>query len=58
MFKEKDSFDIFVFNPISAIADILSTKNKDALSIDEPAMILSDFPHADSVLRSLIFGQN
>ena len=32
--KLKDSFDQFVFNVLSAIADIIPTKSKDALSLD------------------------
>ena len=42
-FKLNDSFEQFVFNAVSAIAHIIPTKAKDALSIDELAEILSDF---------------
>ena len=49
--KEKKSFDVFVFNAISAIADILTTETNDALSVDELDIILSDFAHVDSLLR-------
>ena len=50
-FKLKDSFDYFVHNALSAIADTIPTKAKDALSLDELAVILSDFPQVDELLR-------
>ena len=50
-FKVKDSFHQFVFNAVSEIADIIPTKSKDALSIDELVKILSDFPQVDELIR-------
>ena len=49
-FKLKDSFDQFVHNPLSAITDIIPAKAKDALSLDELALILSDFPQVEELL--------
>ena len=50
-FKLKDSFDYFVYNALSSISDIIHTKGKDAHSLDELAVILSDFPQLDELLR-------
>ena len=50
-FKVNDRFDQFVFNIISAIAEIIPTKAKDALSIDDLDDILSDFPQVDELFR-------
>ena len=49
-FKLKDLFDHFVHNALSAIADIILTKAKDALSLDELAIILSGFRQVDELL--------
>ena len=50
-FKLKDSFDHFVHNALSTIADIIPTKTKDALSIDKLEVILPDFTQVDELFR-------
>ena len=50
-FKLKDSFDHFVHNALSEIADIIPKKAKDTLSLDELTVILSDFPQVDELFR-------
>ena len=50
-FKLKDSFDNFLHNALSAIADIIPTKAKDTLPFDDLAIIFSDFPQVDELFR-------
>ena len=50
-FKLKDSFENFVYKALSAIVDIISTKAKNALTFNELAVILFDFPQVDELLH-------
>ena len=50
-FRVNDSLDQFVFNAVSAIADIIPTMAKDALPIDQLAKILSYFSQVDELIR-------
>ena len=50
-FKLEYSFDLFVHNALSATTDVIPTKAKDALSLDDLEIILSDFPHVYELIR-------